>query len=436
MNLNGLNFDSIPPFEVPSRFFITAPLFGMLCAIIIGISGDELWLSRWHPSTLALTHALVLGFISNIMCGAMFQLLPVLGGIAIAGVKKIATAVLIGLSGGTLLLVAGFLFGNNLLFYPAYALLASVFVAFIFSILRQFSRHHSNSESIKVMRFGFIAMLIVVALAALLLLDYLVGTGFNNNKLLTDSHAAWGLVGWISLMIIGVSFQVLPMFHVAPSFPRWSTIWLPRMLALILVLNLILTVGGVFWAQFILTQLTKIILIIYGVTAWRLLTLRKRKISDISVTCWKIALTSLIVSCLLSLATTLSDSLYVSPLIIAGVFIFGWIISVIMAMIIKIMPFIAYLHLQQQCGCNFDAFNLLPNVHQLLSKQKMQRLLFCHLASLVALLAVLAAPQYYYLLTASLLAQFGYLLFLVLGVNSKYQKTRLAITALIKAGSS
>lgn len=432
MNLNGLNFDSIPPFEVPSRFFLTAPLFGLLAAFIIGWSGSELWLSRWHPATLALTHAIVLGLISTMMCGAIFQLLPVLGGITLPRVKVVATAVLIGLSGGTLLLVAGFYFSQSLLFYPALLLLSMVLILFIITILRQLTRHHTASQSIQTMRFGFISMLMVVILAAVMLADHLIGTSYNSNKLLTDHHAAWGLIGWVSLVIIGVSFQVLPMFHVAPAFPRWSTRWLPLALVTTLGLNsgfyLINHANiGYGHGQFLLTQLIKIILIIYGITALRLLVLRKRKIFDISVICWQIALACLIISCLLSLTATAFDAISIPPLIIAALFIFGWIISVIMAMIVKIMPFLAYLHLQQLCGCNFEAFSLLPNVHQLLSKLQMNRLLGCHVGSLVMLLVTLAAPQYYYGLALSLAVQFSYLLWLLWKVNYKYHQIKTSI---------
>jgi len=109
-----------------------------------------------------------------------------------------------------------------------------------------------------------------------------------------------------------------------------------------------------------------------------------------------------------------------SPLTLASVFIYGWVLSVIMAMIIKIVPFLAYLHLQRQCGFHMQAFALLPNMHTLLSKQRMQVLMYSHVFSLITLLMTLYNPAYYGLLALAIILQFGYLLGLMLGVSYRY----------------
>ncbi len=60
MNLHGLSFNALPPpIELPFRFFLTAPLFVIACALLILVSGETLFLSRWQPSILALTHDLL-----------------------------------------------------------------------------------------------------------------------------------------------------------------------------------------------------------------------------------------------------------------------------------------------------------------------------------------------------------------------------------------
>ncbi|WP_293136096.1 hypothetical protein [Moritella sp.] len=116
MNLAGLDFDNIPAFSVPMRFFLAAPVFAFISALIIAFAGESLWLTRWHPATLALTHAMVLGIISMIMCGAILQLLPVLAGKSLPHVKLISTLTLVTMSLGTLSLITAFLasmFGHN-----------------------------------------------------------------------------------------------------------------------------------------------------------------------------------------------------------------------------------------------------------------------------------------------------------------------------------
>lgn len=465
MNLAGLDFDNIPPFSVPMRFFLVAPIFAIISALIIVFSGESMWLTRWHPATLAVTHTIVLGVISMIMCGAILQLLPVLAGKSLPQVKLISILTLVMMSVGTLSLISAFLaamFGSsNHLFFVVSGLSFTLGLGgFIGAILWLIRQRSQASVSINTMRLGFIAMLVVGVIASLLLADYLFASQFNVTKQLTDSHASWGLIGWISLVIIGVSFQVLPMFHVAPAFPLWCSRYLPGFLFITLLIYTLVTlamtqstvvdiitvidstvinstvIDRAVWQviQVICTGLLKLGLMVYAVTAIHCLYRRKRKINDASVTCWFIALTCLFLCCAISLVTSLVPGaeewlfrLGWSPLTLASVFIYGWILSVIMAMIIKIVPFLAYLHLQRQCGFHMQAFALLPNMHELLSKSRMQYLLYSHVFSLITLLVTLYDPAYYWLLSLAIIGQFGYVLFLMVKVSGRYHHIAKAI---------
>ena len=91
MNISGLSFNALPPIDLPFRFFISAPIFIIACALLVFFSGESLWLSRWQPNMLALTHGFTLGFITMVMMGALLQLLPVIGGIGIVRPRLIAT---------------------------------------------------------------------------------------------------------------------------------------------------------------------------------------------------------------------------------------------------------------------------------------------------------------------------------------------------------
>jgi hypothetical protein len=72
-------------------------------------SGPELLASRWTPAALALTHLITVGFMLQVMLGAMIQILPVVAGANIARPLRVATLVHALLVRGALLLVAGFL---------------------------------------------------------------------------------------------------------------------------------------------------------------------------------------------------------------------------------------------------------------------------------------------------------------------------------------
>ncbi len=67
--------------------------------------------SRWMPSVLAATHMLTLGFMMEVMLGALIQMLPVVAGANLAKPLLLARIVHGGLTLGVLLLAAGFLLG-------------------------------------------------------------------------------------------------------------------------------------------------------------------------------------------------------------------------------------------------------------------------------------------------------------------------------------
>src|SRR5574340_1380557 len=87
----GLSFDQAPPFSLPLRFFLTAPLF-LLAAAGLVVQAPEALASRWTPQALALTHALTLGFLAMVMLGALTQMLPVVAGSKLPAPRRVAWA--------------------------------------------------------------------------------------------------------------------------------------------------------------------------------------------------------------------------------------------------------------------------------------------------------------------------------------------------------
>jgi hypothetical protein len=110
MNPAGLSLEQAPPFSVPLRFFLTAPWFLVLAAALMLWEGSGIFASRWLPATLALTHLLVLGFMAQVMLGALLQILPVAVGVTVPRPRLTAALIHIPLTLGTLTLAGAFLF--------------------------------------------------------------------------------------------------------------------------------------------------------------------------------------------------------------------------------------------------------------------------------------------------------------------------------------
>ncbi len=108
-----LSFENAPPFAAPLRFFLTAPLFSLAAGLLLAAGGPELLASRWTPGLLAATHLITVGFMLQIMLGALIQILPVVAGVNLGNPLRVARWLHAGLSAGAILLAGGLLWGRR-----------------------------------------------------------------------------------------------------------------------------------------------------------------------------------------------------------------------------------------------------------------------------------------------------------------------------------
>lgn len=423
--MNGLSFNALPPIALPFRFFLTAPLFVILCALLILYSGETLWLSRWQPSMLALTHGFTLGFMTMVMMGALLQLLPVVGGVGIAKPRLVVAVCHSGVVLGTLCLMANFLWPSAILTALTLLLLVSGLGIYIIALALVLMKKLSQGDTIVGFRLAITALFIVVLLGAVMLsqalplpIDLSSLPDIFTGKELTNNHAILGLAGWGSLLIISVSFQVIPMFHVAPHFPKGISRFLPCALFLLLLVYMI-------EPKLMMT----FIVLTHGVFAASLLSViikRKRKIPDNSIHYWQLAaLTLLAINVFYFmpeqyLPETLAQK---KVILIAALYLYLYLVGVIQAMLLKILPFLSFTHLQQRCITNFLAMQYLPNMHEFLNKKHGQWLFCLHLISGGILLATIIVPSLYWLLSLVLIIEFAWLLKLMKTTTSLYYST-------------
>ena len=66
----GLAYEDTPPLSAPLRFFLTAPVFGLIAGLVLLFDG-QLLASRWTPGALAVVHLFAAGFMLHVMLGAL-----------------------------------------------------------------------------------------------------------------------------------------------------------------------------------------------------------------------------------------------------------------------------------------------------------------------------------------------------------------------------
>ena len=203
------------------------------------MQSDAIVATRWSPAALAATHLFTVGFLGQIMIGALLQLLPVLAGVLLPLVRAVGAAVHLLLSAGAALLAFGFLTGGPL----ALAAGAAIRGPRLYAVRGDRADGTAACAITGANRSGFglvmLALLITVALGLLLIAALL---GWHPLPRLFDwvqLHAAWGLFGWIGLLILVVGVQLVPLIHVTPDYPRWmSRALVPVLFAILCTLSL------------------------------------------------------------------------------------------------------------------------------------------------------------------------------------------------------
>lgn len=389
----NLSFDQTPPLSVPLRFFLVAPVFAIIASISLLWYGPQALESRWSPMTLALTHLLALGFLAVSMIGALIQILPVVGRVHLPYPKLTAGIVHFFLVAGTAVLSSAFLLEQPLLFKLALLFLGSAFLWLLVASFVGLWRVPDPSATLWGIRLALIALLGTVILGVALASAFAWTLELPLVEL-TNLHARWGLLGWVGLLVIGVSYQVVPMFQVTPLYPPYLTRWLVPVLFLLLLLWSavdVLTRQQPGSGNATMSILVAVGFILFGLTTLYLLWFRKRPKPDVTVMFWRTGMASLIVCAGTWIAGCLLPQITVAPsyaLFLGVLFIVGFGYSVINGMLYKIVPFLVWYHLQSA----ITQRGIVPNVKQILSDSVTTRQFFAHLAALVALLAAVQWP--------------------------------------------
>ncbi|WP_200763357.1 hypothetical protein [Nitrosophilus alvini] len=377
----GLSLDQAPPFEAPLRFFLTAPIFGILAAAFMFFSDASSFANRYSPEMIATLHLITLGFMTMVMIGAMQQMLPVLVGVRFPKPLLFAKIIHTALVLGTLLMGIGLYFSfSKLLMAASLFLLFSIGIFAIVTGYKVFRSSYSN-HTVFSMRFSIISLFIALLLGVHMLVS--LGLSKTGESFLTfvDIHALWAFFGWTGLLIIGVSYQVVPMFYVTPDFSNS----IKKLLAPFIFLFLFLTSATLFIDFSYVFGAVLFCFLFFGIATFKLIEKRKRKLIDTTINYWRIS------SLLLSLGGALfilylfipNDSL----LWIASVtLLYGFAVSLINGMLYKIIPFLAWFHLSSMGY--FD----IPTMREMIPEKSAKLQMILHILAYLSLLLLPFAP--------------------------------------------
>jgi hypothetical protein len=342
LELSGLSIDQAPPISAPLRFFLTAPIFGIIAGFLIFYSDTSLLINRYSMDAIIVTHALTIGVFAFIMLGSLTQMLPVLAGAKIPKVKAVTSISYVLLVFGLLAMILGLKLDITLLSKFSFVSLLSGFLIMIFAIVYGLKDVSNFTATIKGMSASLIFAFFISLMGAFLLFEYATGSVSKYHILLANIHSVWAIFGFSGLLIIGVAFQVLPMFYVAPKFKKFCKRRVVYLISIGLIIWMFL---NIFYEDYALYAKLWIATFFwaFATTVWLKFNKRKRPVVDVTVWYWRSA----------SIFLTLGSFLWIFDeffkheyIVMVGILIGGgFILSIMIGMLYKIVPFLVWFHL-------------------------------------------------------------------------------------------
>ncbi len=208
-----------PVLGVPLRFLLMGVAYlAVLCAVAIWRAPMMVLEYLHNPVTLAVTHLFTLGFAGSVVTGAIYQMIPVI----LHGRLRSEAAANLHLvlhGAGAACMVLGFLSadtlevaaGGTLVVLGALLLVVNVLVT-----VRTSERWNTHGAAIVVALLFYISTL---SWGLVMAFNQRYGFLGEVEGAPLATHLTLGLVGWFSLMIVGVGLKLVPMFAPAKPLP-------------------------------------------------------------------------------------------------------------------------------------------------------------------------------------------------------------------------
>ncbi len=310
------------------------------------------------PQTLILVHCITIGWLSLLMCGALFQFVPVL----VAGPiysNSLPLPALLLILGGLALLIASFLQLAGVLpplpavFLGASLLLGAGFLLVLWTLGRTLAAAWPLNLPAQFVSIGLASVAATISYGIIFTLGF---GGYSRSPLLLgiqaqglSLHVSAGLGGWLTFTAIGVSHRLLSMFMLSPELDGPTTRWTFRLGTLALAIlvgagTIVVAAGGGPGTVLVVAGITGLAcLALYGRDVLRLYRQRVRPAIELNSRMAAVALAHLAFATLLLSACAAAGVVrqYIGPLLF--LIAFGWLSGLGLAKLYKIVAFVTWL---------------------------------------------------------------------------------------------
>lgn len=336
-----------PPFKVVSKYFIAAIFSFVALNFLLLLNYSDIYGHHFSPKILALTHTATLGWITMIIFGALFQLVPVV--LEVKLFSEVMAEIqfwiyIVGVIG----LVYCFWFFQTGMFMNLSAILLNAAV-FIFStnIIITFTRVKKWNITGWYLA-SAIFYLIVTAIAGLLLAINLGSPYIKIDHLqYLNLHVHVAFIGWVSMVVMGVTYKLIPMFTLSHGYTMVYAKWVLWLINFGLIgINIIFHYKDTTFLYYVFTPIIAIGIVLFLFQVFIIFKKRIRKKLDTGLIFSSYAYLMLGLTTLLGTFIAFIDyqKILNLTLIYGYMIIFGYISMLIVGQMYKIVPFLVWYH--------------------------------------------------------------------------------------------
>lgn len=212
IGLPGLDTRRAPSPALPLRFLATGAGAFVLLQAFLAVRGGSVFTGRYLDwATVGAVHLATLGWITMVMVGAAYQLIPVLLQVGLFS-ERLGRLSYWPLAAGAAGMVAGF-WSRRIGLVVAGGFLAAFGLAlFLYNAVQTLRGVRAWTPGGRALGAALAFLLLTAAWGVLLLVGLhhgALGGAFPRHL---AAHAVLGVAGWVSLTIVGVGYRLLPMF--------------------------------------------------------------------------------------------------------------------------------------------------------------------------------------------------------------------------------
>ncbi|MEP0861307.1 MAG: hypothetical protein HRF52_07690 [Ignavibacterium sp.] len=336
-----------PPFRIVAKYFIAAIISFVIFNLLLTLNYEDISGHHFQPKILSVTHIATLGFITMIIFGAMFQLVPVVLEVKLFSTILAEVQFWI-FSLGIILLVYKFWhFGSALSFTLPAVLLNTAMLIFSFNII---------ASMVKVKKWNLtgtylassIFWLLTTAVAGLLLSINLDTPFIKLNHLqYLKLHVITAFVGWVGMVVMGVSFKLIPMFTLSHDYKLNLANWAVVLINIgLLGVNWIMHYPDTQFYNAIFGSMIFAGMLLYLIQIYVIFRKRIRKKLDVGLKFTAIALFILGITTLLNFSFLFFnyENVVNLTLVYGILFLVGFASTLIVGQMYKIVPFLVWYH--------------------------------------------------------------------------------------------